>query len=147
MSQVDGKEGQKEMDTHVHGRDQCIQGGDTVGKETSGEMENEVMYVDSGATDTVCPKSFAPSQETKATKESIAGKYYKAANDSKIGVLGRKVVEGITDDWNPITLNAEVAEVKRCLGSVKRMCEAGNVVHFDTDTRYIQMWHQGERHT
>ena len=45
----------------------------------------EDMYVDSGATDTVCPKDFSPAHEIKETKESRAGKYYKAANDSKIG--------------------------------------------------------------
>ena len=133
------------MDTPVHGRNQRVRRRVADGKETRDEMEKEVMYVDSGATDTVCPKSFAPSQETKATKESKAGKYYKAANDSNIGVLGRKVVEGITDDWNPITLNAEVAEVKRCLGSVKRMCEAGNVVHFERDTCYIMKVASGRK--
>ena len=96
------------------------------------------MYVDSGATDTVCPKKFSPVHETRETKESKAGKYYKAANDSRIGVHGRKVVEGVADNWNPIKLKAEVADVKRCLGSAMRLNEAGNVVHFETDNCYIQ---------
>ena len=37
----------------------------------------------------------------------------------------------MTDNWNNIKVKAEVADVKRCLGSVMRICEAGNVVHFE----------------
>ena len=60
------------------------------------------------------------------------GKIHKAANDSNIGVYGRQTIEGMTDDWSPVVVNAEVADVRRCLGSVIRMCEAGKVVHFET---------------
>ena len=48
------------------------------------DWKKEEMYIDSGATDTVCPKEFSPSHETKATQESKSGKFYKAANDSKL---------------------------------------------------------------
>ena len=96
--------------------------------------KKEEMYADSGATDTVCPKEFSPTHETKETNESKSGKFYKAANDSKIGVYGRKTIEGMTDDWSPVVVKAEVADVRRCLGSVMRMCEAGNVVHLNQET-------------
>ena len=89
------------------------------------------MCVDPGATDTVCPKEFSPAHETQETAASKAGKYYEAANDSKIGVYGRNVIEGMTGDWYIISLKAEVADVRRCLGSVMKMCEAGNVDHFE----------------
>ena len=95
------------------------------------EWKNEDMYVDSGATDTVCPNDFSPMHETKETKVSKSGKFYNAANDSKLGVYGRKTIEGMPDDWSPVIVKAEVADVRRCLGSVIRMCEAGNVVHFE----------------
>ena len=107
--------------------------------------KKEEMYVDSGATDTVCPKEFSPTHETKETKESKSGKFYKAANDSKIGVYGRKTIEGMTDDWSPVVVKAEVADVRRCLGSVIRMCEAGNVVHFESGNNYIQNVKSGKR--
>ena len=99
--------------------------------------KKEDMNVDSGATDTVCPKEFSPAHETVETNESKAGNYYKAANDIKIGVYGRKYIEGMTDNWNNIKVKAEVADVKRCLGSVMRICEAGNVVHFERGNNYI----------
>ena len=51
----------------------------------------------------------------------------------------------MTDKWNPITLKAEVADVKRCLGSVMRMCEAGNVVHFEKDNSYIMSVASGRK--
>ena len=70
------------------------------------------------------PNEFSPMHEIKETKESKSGKFYKAANDSKIGVYGRKTIEGMTDDWSPVVVKAEVADVRRCLGSVIRMCEA-----------------------
>ena len=54
------------------------------------EWRKEEMYADSGATDTVCPNDFSPMHEIKETKESKSGKFYKSANDSKIGVYDRK---------------------------------------------------------
>ena len=102
------------------------------------KWKKEEMYIDSGATDTVCPNEFSPAHQTKETKESRAGKYYRAANASKIGVLGRKTIAGMTDNWNQFTVKAEVADVRRCLGSVMRICEAGNVVHFETNNNFIQ---------
>ena len=50
---------------------------------------------------------------------------------SNLGIR-QETIEGMTDNWSPVVLNAEVADVRRCLGSVIRMCEAGNVVHFET---------------
>ena len=44
----------------------------------------------------------------------------------------------MTDNWSPVVVKAEVADVRRCLGSVIRRCEAGNVVHFETGNNFIQ---------
>ena len=51
----------------------------------------------------------------------------------------------MTDDWSPVVVKAEVADVRRCLGSVIRMCEAGNVVHFETGNNFIQHVKSGKK--
>ena len=51
----------------------------------------------------------------------------------------------MADDWSPVVVKAEVANVRRCLGSVIRMCEAGNVVHFEDGNNYIQNVKSGQR--
>ena len=94
--------------------------------------------VDSGAADTVCPKEFAPQCEVVETSASKNGKYYLAANDSRIAIYGRTHLKGLTDDWNNFELKAEVADVKRPLVSVSKMCEAGNRVVFDPAGSYVE---------
>ena len=96
------------------------------------------MGMDSGAAATVCQKSFAPGIPIKETEASRKGKYYLAANDTKIGIHGRKRVEGMTGDWNHFKFDAEVADVKRLLASVCKICEAGNRVVFEANGGYIQ---------
>ena len=96
------------------------------------------MYVASGRLTPCVPRTFSPTHHIKGTKESKSGKVYKAANDSNIGVYGRKTIEGMTDDWSPVVVKAEVADVRRCLRSVIRMCEPGNVIHFETGNNDIQ---------
>ena len=44
-----------------------------------------------------------------------------------------------------MVVKAEVADVRRCLGSVIRICEAGNVVHFETGNNYIQTVKSGQK--
>ena len=56
-----------------------------------------------------------------------------------------KTIEGVTDDWNPVVVKAEVADVRRCLGSVIRICEAGNVVHFENGNNYIHNAKSGQK--
>ena len=68
-----------------------------------------------------------------------------AANNSKIPVYGRKMIQGVTDDWNNLKIEAEVADVRRALGSVKRLCEAGNTVVFSGRESYIQNDKTGNR--
>ena len=50
----------------------------------------------------------------------------------------RKTIQGVTDEWDTLTMEAEVADVRRALGSVKRLCEAGNTVVFSGKESYIQ---------
>ena len=51
----------------------------------------------------------------------------------------------MVDDWSPVVVNSEVADVRRCLGSVIRMCEAGHVVHFESGNNYIQTVKSGQK--
>ena len=101
--------------------------------------------IDSGASDTVCPKSFSPGHEIKETKASRDGKYYVAANDTKIQIYGQKKIEGVSDDWTEFKLNAVVADVKRPLMSVKNMCEAGHRVIFGPKDSYVENIQSGKR--
>ena len=42
-------------------------------------------------------------------------------------------------------MEAEVADVKRALGSVRRLCESGNKVVFDLKNSYIEQKATGKR--
>ena len=54
-------------------------------------------------------------------------------------------MKGLTDDWNNFELTAEVADVKRPLVSVSKMCEAGNRVVFDPAGSYVGNITTGKR--
>ena len=48
-------------------------------------------------------------------------------------------MEGLTEDWEPIDMVIQVAEVKKILGSVEKIISAGNRVVFDLyEGSYIQ---------
>ena len=46
---------------------------------------------------------------------------------------GEKLVRGLSNDGVPIGMVFQVTDVRNPLGSVRRMCEAGNRVIFDDD--------------
>ena len=110
-----------------------------------GNMIATYIGIYSGAADTVCPKEFAPSSYTREAAEAKEGRYYLAANNTKIPIYGRKTVTGITDDWNGFSFEAEVADVKRPLASVCKICEAGNRVVFEQGSSYIENLKTGKR--
>ena len=60
-----------------------------------GSMIATYMGVDSGAADTVCPKEFAPGSYTRETSESKEGRYYLAANNTKVPIYGRKQLKAL----------------------------------------------------
>ena len=101
--------------------------------------------IDSGAVYTVIPTWALPKKKIIQTKESKAKQLYLAANNSKIGIHGRKSISGYTDDGSPLKMEAEVADVKRALGSVRRLCESGNKVVFDSKNSYIEQKATGKR--
>ena len=60
-------------------------------------------------------------------------------------VHGRKSIRGITGNWKGMNMEAEVADAKRAWGSVRRLCESGNKVVFDSEGSYIKQKATGQR--
>ena len=70
---------------------------------------------------------------------------YRAANDTKIAIHGKKELHGYTPEGSRIGIDLQMVDVKKALGSVRRMCEAGNRVVFDEEESYVENKHTGER--
>ena len=102
------------------------------------------MKIDSGAVDTVIPESMAAHIPLTETQRSKAGGGFTAANGSRIKHFGQKVLRGVGDQFQPINMIAQVAGVRTALGSVHRMVQAGNLVHFEQGNCYIQHKESGQ---
>ena len=64
--------------------------------------------------------------------------FYRAANNTKIAVHGKKALRGYTNEGSEIGLDIQIADVKKALGSVRRICEDGNRVVFDYEGSYAE---------
>ena len=115
----------------------------SVGQQTAG-WERISMKIDSGAVDTVIPKNVVPHIPAYETARSKEGNGFRAANGSHIKHFGQKTLEGVGDGFQPIHLVAQVAEVHHALGSVYRMVQSGNAVHFEKGRCYIQHLASGQ---
>ena len=109
------------------------------------DMEELVITIDSGAVDTVGPKGIAESFELKENEASRNKKCYRAANNSRIEIYGEKRIYGMTNDGRNIGMDMQIADVKKPLGSVRKICEAGNRVVFDEAGSYIEHKVSGNR--
>ena len=89
------------------------------------------VTVDSGACDHVVPPSEIDTNEVKVTEAVRSGVHYTTANGSKIPNLGEVPVSGVTNENKSLSLTFQVAGVKKPLGSVRKMCAAGNRVVFE----------------
>ena len=69
---------------------------------------------------------------------SRKGPGFRAANGSAIKHYGQRTMRGITDQYEPMNMTAQVADVKTTLGSVNQMLKAGNRVHFETGNCYVE---------
>ena len=105
------------------------------------------ITVDSGAVDRVGPKGIASGFPTQDTEASRKGMYYRAANDTKIAIHRKKDISGYTNEGSAIGLEIQVVDVKKALGPVRKMCEAGNRVVFDDDGSCVENKRTGERTT
>ena len=110
-----------------------------------GEWERIPVKIDSGAIDTVMPPSVARYFNTVQTEMSQKGPGFRAANGSPIKHFGQKTLRGIGDQFQPLNMTAQVADVKTTLGSVSQMLRAGSIVHFETGNCYIEDARAGRR--
>ena len=76
---------------------------------------------------------------------SRKGPGFRAANGSAIKHYGQRTMRGITDQYEPMNMTAQVADVKTTLGSVNQMLKAGNRVHFEAGNCYIEHVRTGVR--
>ena len=148
---VENKRWRKKSQMCDYGRNRCTGacGGDcqTVGDimNLQGEWERIDITVDSGAVDTVAPKEVARRFPLISTEASAAGLCYRAANNTRIPIHGKKEVKGVTEQGMDLTMDMRIAEVKKPLGSVRRFCEANNKVVFDEEGSYIENKRNGQR--
>ena len=96
----------------------------------NGKYEMITVTADSGAADHVAPKNVATHLRIQETSASKQGMKYVAANGHKIANEGQKNIRGLTDEGMPLGMTWQVAEVKRPLASIGRMCDAGNAAIF-----------------
>jgi hypothetical protein len=84
------------------------------------------------------PKDKCSQFRVMPSEMSKCGACYSAANGSEIKNYGQRDVEGQTSEGVNATMTFQVADVRGALGSVHRICEAGNRVVFDDEGSYIE---------
>ena len=102
-----------------------------------GSFEEVKITADSGAVDHVAPRSLAKDTPVSETKASRMGVHYVAANGSEIRNEGEKKVKAFTSKGLPLNMTWQIAEVKKPLASIGRICDAGNVAVFTDKGGYI----------
>eukprot|EP00969_Alexandrium_andersonii_P166016 7335539-Alexandrium_andersonii.AAC.1 len=91
-------------------------------------MEELRFTFDSGAVDAAAPPGIGEAFTLRGNQASKEGRYYRAANNTKIAILGMKQVQGLTEDGQAVGMEVQIAEVKKPLASVRGICQAGNRV-------------------
>ena len=101
------------------------------GADKSAEAYEKIrITADSGAVDHVAPRSTAAHIPIRETAASRQGVHYVAANGSKISNMGAKRIRGFTKERTPLDMTWQIAEVKRPLASIGKICDAGNTAIF-----------------
>ena len=85
------------------------------------------MKIESGAADTVIPRDVMKHIPICETIRSKKGDGFRAANGSHIRHYGQKSIKGIGDEFQPIQMMAQVADVSTALGSVYKMQQAAHM--------------------
>ena len=78
---------------------------------------------------------------------SKIGGFYHSANKGRIYNVGQRELQAVTESGAPISITFQVADIQTPLGSVKRLCQAGNRVVFEgeNDGAYIEHIESGQR--
>ena len=99
--------------------------------------------MDSGAAESVCPRTMAPQFAIQDSAASKSGVYYTSANGGKIMNLGEQHVPVCLSNGARSICTFQIAEVSRPLMSVSRLCEMGNRVLFGANGGVILNLHSG----
>ena len=99
------------------------------------KWERVEVTPDSGAAETVGPKSKAKHCKVQPTGASKGGVTYRNASSGIMHNVGQKTVFGFNSQGSPMDITWQVTEpgVSRVLCAVRKMCAAGNRVVFDED--------------
>ena len=93
--------------------------------------------MDSGAAETVMPRSLATLHRIHENEMSKFGVEYEVANGEAIPNLGERRLRGETQEGNPVGITAQVCAVNKCLLSVWRLNQSGHQVIFDGEESRI----------
>ena len=119
--------------------DQITETANTIDEiKTDGEWEVIPVKLDSGAVDWVFKKETAQAFGIQETESSKNGINYAAANGTPIANYGQRLIKGFTDEFQPLELAAQVAEVRSNLAAAVKIVGAGNRIVLDEDGSYIQ---------
>ena len=102
------------------------------------------IHIDSGAVDTVGPKSAGRAFPIKPTKASREGNNYIAANGSPIKNYGERLAKGETEHHIEVSMPIQRADVKRVLMSTHNMNQTGLKVVLDGMNSYFVEKHSGK---
>jgi hypothetical protein len=95
--------------------------------------------VDSGAVDTIAPKSMVDGLNIRQTEISKRNGKYASADGGVIQNLGECDMEGIAEDGTHMKLVTQVGDkIMNMLISVRRMVESGNMVVFGANHQAIR---------
>ena len=103
-----------------------------------GEWELIRIIVDSGAIDNVCSEEVGKQFAIMETDMSKKGGYYVSASKHKIFNKFESTIIGTNIMGVSSGMTFQACEVKNPLGSVRRICEAGNRVILDEEYSYIE---------
>ena len=95
------------------------------------------LAVDSGGAESVIPHMWIQNYPTRETEASKNGLNYISATGDPIPNLGEQRLPLITRGSSTRSMTLQAAPADRPLGSVKRMCQAGHKVVFDSDGSYV----------
>jgi len=104
-------------------------------QENGGWEEIEVI-VDSGASSTVLPPTFGRQYDVQESAGSKAGVCYEIANGQHLPNLGEKRLAVMTEEGTVSCFTGQVADVSKCLMSVRAMCKNNHTVVFDGEGSY-----------
>ena len=102
------------------------------------------VIMDSGAAESVCPRSMAPQFAIQDSLASRSGVFYTSANGGKTMNLGEQHVPVCLSNGARSIATFQIAEVSRPLMSVGRLCEMGNRVLFGANGGVIMNLRTGE---